>query len=245
MTIAEFKRIGRLLKQVYAELEKEALAQGIDVTSDDYTRLTNLAREKVLASQGFTLEEYKVAKMQSEDIRIEKQQAGIASKVAEIAQRVIGVEQRDIPTPEQMDAIARKAAEEVVKPPVIEQRIVKEIVVEKPTIVKETVVQTINEEYNDGPLAAEVGYLRNLVENLPPAADPFDPEPTATKLRNEFTQQIDVLKEVLKDMPDFRKLGMGLQAQIDTKIEGVNVNRIIYSATEPTDPRVGDIWISA
>jgi hypothetical protein len=44
-------------------------------------------------------------------------------------------------------------------------------------------------------------------------------------------------------MPDFRKLAMGLQQQIDERIIGVNTHKLTVSATEPTSPSVGDLWV--
>jgi hypothetical protein len=62
MTTAEFKRVGRLLKEVYAELEKEALQDGIDIFSEEFRTVRDQLRLEVLKRLGFTLEEYREAK---------------------------------------------------------------------------------------------------------------------------------------------------------------------------------------
>ncbi len=246
MTIAEFKKCGRLLKQAYAELESECLKQGIDPTSEQYDLLMSMTRQKILAAKGYTEEEYRAAKAEAEEeARRERSMTveGVIKTVTELQEKVSEVGERHIPTEDEIVDIATKVAQTFVKAPVIEQHIVERTTIEKPKVVKETYHTTERVEYEDGPLYAELGQLRDEVEKLPKPKD-VDLEPVKKELRDEFYKVIDVVQDMVKGMPDFRKLGVGLQAQIDTKIEGVNVYRIIYSATEPTDARINDIWIS-
>jgi hypothetical protein len=62
MTTSDFKKIARVLKLVYSQLENEAMAAGIDPTSDEFEIVKNAAREAVLQKHGFTVEEYSAAK---------------------------------------------------------------------------------------------------------------------------------------------------------------------------------------
>jgi len=70
MTTQELKRIMRLLKVAYTEIEKEALENGIDIASSEYENLIDKARELLLSKQGFTVAEYREAKMQLKTERI-------------------------------------------------------------------------------------------------------------------------------------------------------------------------------
>lgn len=143
---------------------------------------------------------------------------------------------------------AKEIAETVVKPPVIQNNIVKETIVEKPTIVKETVIQTVHEEFDPNPLYAEIGYLHDRLDKLPlpDVQEPFDPKELLDQMRSEFAERFKENIDML-GMPDFRKLAMGIQAQVDQKVTGVSdsgyVPTLYVQAHEPPNPRTNDLWI--
>jgi hypothetical protein len=168
---------------------------------------------------------------------------GVIVRVDALRTDVDALQQVHVPTPEEIESLATEIAQKYIKPPVVTNQIVKETVVEKPQIIKETVHTTERVEYEDGALWAELGFVRDQVEQLP-KIEPIDQEVLKKEINDGFKKDIAVMQEVVQGMPDFRKLGMGLQQQIDTKIEGVNVNRIIYSSTEPVGQPAGTIWIS-
>lgn len=66
MDTSTFKRIGRLLRELYSELKKEILGSGVDLMSQEYEILLkkgqDVIRERLLEKMGYTLEEYREAK---------------------------------------------------------------------------------------------------------------------------------------------------------------------------------------
>lgn len=239
-TIGEWKKIARLLKQVYIELEKEALEKGIDLLSKEYGELIDKTRLLVLEKNDWTLEEYRQIKEQLEGI----DKAGTLEiireaqrKVEETYNTIEELKNRHIPTKEEIESIARGIAKQYIKPPEIINKIVKEVVVEKPRIVETTKIR--KEKYDDSKLKKEIDELEKSVRDI--KIPTYDFDKLRKELRDDFNFDIQENIEIF-GMKDFRKLGMGLQAQIDTKIEGVGLSRIFASATEPANAVNGDFW---
>lgn len=239
MTTKEWKRIARLLKQVYLEIEEEAIKTGINILSPEYDELINVAREKVLTAQGYTLEEYRKAKAKVSGFT----QADLISNIEENYEKIEELENRHIPTEEEIALIAEEVAEDVAKkyivPPVVKNEIIKEYTVEKPRIIETT--RVIKERYDDTKINKRLDEIKTALKTLK-IPEPYDD----TKLKEyfhdyfsmNFKKNIDIL-----GMPDFRKLAMGLQQQIDNRIIGVGTLKVTVSATEPTSPNVGDLWV--
>lgn len=242
MTTSEFKKIARILKEVYAQLEKEALEEGISLLSPEYDQLVARAREAVLANNGFTLQEYREAKAkvagfsQADLVDQTERTSGEVGSARQMAEEALS---RHIPTEEEIEAIAKRVADAVVKPPTIINQIVEKTTIEKPKIVKETI--KVKEEYNDTPLRKELGLIKTLVENID-IPEPVDVEGLRKEFVEYFAQSFKKNIDTL-GMPDFRQLGMGLRQDLDTKIEGVNTDKITVSTTAPTNPQLYDIWI--
>ena len=206
-----FKKIARLLKEAWKELEVDALKSGIDIFGEEYKSVQDKIRIKILEKFGYTLEEYQAAKeLVSPTKKVEE-------AIDEVTQSVANL---DIPTIEKMEEIAQK----YVVPPVVTNQIVEKTtetkIVEKPTIVKETVIQNniTKEEYNDGYIMAQLGYLQDRVDQIK-IAEPIDIPKLKEELNNDFAIFFEKNINTL-GMPDFRKLAMGLQAQIDEKGSG-------------------------
>jgi hypothetical protein len=213
MTSAEFKKVGRLLKEIYSELEKEAIVEGIDIFSEEYIRVRDLVRLKTLERLGFTLEEYRQAKelvAPAKKVDVEKQVSEASTIAQDVSNRVDAL---IVPNEEDILSKAKIIAESVVKAPVIQNNIVERTTIEKPTIVKETVIQTINKETDLNPVYAEIGYLHDKLDTLE-IPEAFDPKELLDQIRSEFSERFKENIDTL-GMPDFRKLAMGLQAQID------------------------------
>lgn len=69
MTTTDFKKVARLLKIVYAKIEAEAVESGVDLFSEDYRDLILIARNRTIIKSGFTVEEYEETKTQLENDR--------------------------------------------------------------------------------------------------------------------------------------------------------------------------------
>jgi hypothetical protein len=206
MTTNDFKKVARLLKQVYAELEHEALEEGIDIFSDDFLRVRDALRLEVLKRMGFTLEEYREAK----ELVAPAKRVDVTAKLNELTE---SVENLVIPEEEDLLEKAKEIAEAVVKPPVIQNQIVERTTVEKPVHTHTTVKETVNEEFDPSPIYKELELLKEKVAAIK-TPEPFDPKGFLDELRSEFEGRFEENINVL-GMPDFRKLAMGLQAQID------------------------------
>lgn len=221
MEVKDFKKIARLLKEAYASLQEEALTDGVDIFSDEYKQAVDTVRETILAKAGFTLEEYQQVKNQLEAERnIQKTDNGLALEVITSAkQKLDELNKIKVPTKEEVMIWAHEVAKEYIVPPVVTNQIVKEttkeVITEKPQIIETT--RVINAPYNDTALKQQLTALTKTVEGLE-VSKPFDPEPLALELKqffhdnfsNHFEKNIDIL-----GMPDWRKLAMGLQGQID------------------------------
>jgi hypothetical protein len=231
MTISEFKKIARLLKAVYAELERQALSEGIDITSPQFEELINRVRESSLAKRGFTIEEYRNAKAEYTESRKPVEKTDIDAVLEKVTQ--IKGEKGD--TGEQ----GEKGDKGDKGDPGKDGKNGKDGRDGKDG--KDGTHGRDGEHGKDGADGfvdeETIGYLEEKIDTVAKSI-PVVPDLT------DFYKEMDVIQEVIKGMPDFRKLGMGLQDQIDKKITGINVNRIIYSVTEPTNQPVGTIWIS-
>lgn len=239
MTTKEWKRIARLLKQVYLEIEEEAIKTGINILSPEYDELINVAREKVLTAQGYTLEEYRKAKAKVSGFT----QADLISNIEENYEKIEELENRHIPTEEEIALIAEEVAEDVAKkyivPPVVKNEIVKEYTVEKPRIIETT--RVVKEKYDDTKINKRLDEIKTALKELK-IPEPYDDTQLKEYFHDYFSENFKKNIDIL-GMPDFRKLAMGLQQQIDERIIGVNTHKLTVSATEPTSPSVGDIWL--
>jgi hypothetical protein len=235
MTNNELKKIMRLLKELYKELEHEAMESGVSIFSETYKDMQAQVRMALLKKMGYTLDEYREAKdaLSSND-NVAKKIDEVNEGIALLEERVMEVEERHIPDEEEISEIVERLA----KPPVVNnttiEKIVKETTVEKP--IKETIIE--REEYEDGPIWAEIGFLADRLENLPEPSEP-DYEELKEELRNDFADYFEHNINTL-DMPDFRKLAMGIQDQVD-RLKEYNIT----SVTSDYEIRTGDSLIIA
>jgi hypothetical protein len=243
MEIKDFKKIGRLLKQIYEELETQALKEGVNLLSPEYEELVNKARLAVLEKAGFTLEEYRTIKEQVSGI----DKAGTLGVMQDTQKKLDAtlstikeVQDRHIPTKEEITAIAREVAKEFIKPPEIINKIVDRVTIEKPQIIKETV--KVREEYDATPLKKELQNLEKKVESIPPLPDL---KKFREEITNEFSENFENNINAL-GMLDFRKMGMGLRQDIDERVIGSSDNRTVpkltVGYTAPTNPKLYDLW---
>lgn len=206
MTSKDFKKVGRLLKTLYRELENRAIEEGIDITSDEYEQMRDEVRDTILTKMGYTIMEYKIAKNET----VEQQKAQREKERYELSE-ILEEIRESIPTEEMIKELAKSVIPE---PKIIEKtinKIVKEI--EKPTIVQETKTIIEREEYDESPLLEKLEELKEKIEAIPEPTE-LDKESLMEEVRNVFGEMFDHNINTM-DMPDFRKLAMGLQAQID------------------------------
>lgn len=220
MTIKEFKKVARILKELYKELDNQAIIEGIDFTSDAYKELQDKLRKNTLSKLGYTIEEYRQAKEESESIRTKK----IQDRVEETNKTLSDLDKKiedmvgdiKIPSLDDIKNIATAIAKEHIKPPQITNQIIKETthekIIEKPQILETVRVEKKIEKYNDkklrNELDKEIKLLYEKIDGLSPELETF---------KDGLRKEVDSLKESLNvmEMPDFRKLAMGLQAQIE------------------------------
>jgi hypothetical protein len=232
MTSKEFKTVGRLLKELYKDLEAKAISRGIDIFGEGYGELQTMLRETLLKRMGYTAEEYLEAKNRT----INEQNTKRKAEMDVIYQNMVELEDlaSDKLTEEQVEEIAKR----VVPPPTTINQIVERTVVEKPTIIEKTETFVEREEYNDSELKQA---LAGIVDRLKAIPEP-QPSISEEQIRNIFGEMFEHNINTL-EMPDFRKLAMGLQQQIDQANSGVS-NTITVSSDYSVKPNDNTVVIT-
>ncbi len=204
MTTSQFKKIARILKEVYAELEKEVIDKGGDILSPEYETLVAEARLAVLEKAGFTLEEYRQAKLKVSKLT----PADVISEIERVEHRLNPLEEAHIPTRAEIREIAHEVAEEYIVPPQVTNQVVERITIEKP--IKETV--EVRVEYDDSSIKEKIESIGERLTNI--KIPEFNIEAIKSDLKLDFGAMFEHNIDMM-GMPDFRKLAMGLQGQID------------------------------
>ena len=62
------------------------------------------------------------------------------------------------------------------------------------------------------------------------------------KIVKKISDSTAKLEAKMFDMPDFRQMGIGLRADLDTKIQGVNTDKLTVSDTAPANPKLYQLW---
>lgn len=211
MSPTDFKKIARLLKNLYSDMEPRAIAEGMDVSSTAYDELKAQARLNLLKKMGFSLLEYQTAKDQAAP----PTRAEMMTTMNEIRDHIAVIKNLKIPSQEEIAAVATDIVKKNLKPAQVTHNttneIVRETTVEKPTYIKETVVQ--KEVYNDAPLQEQLNAISKKMDEFKIPA-PIDETALVGRLASQLTQPLSESINTL-NMPNFRKLAMGLQGQID------------------------------
>lgn len=228
MTSQEFKKVARVIKAILKEIESQAIAEGIDITSTEYEKLVARARLGILKKSGFTLEEYQQSK--EETLRLQKEERQRSKN--QIAKELLELNREKVD-----EQTVRKIAEEYIKEPVINNfttnEIIKETIIEKPVIVekRETIIE--REEYDDSAIKTALESITERLESTP-EAESLDLDDVKNIFAEMFEHNINTI-----EMPDFRKLAMGLQQQIDHALSGVQEVRTISGGSiKPSDSTV-------
>lgn len=214
MNTQELKKIMRALKLLFADLENQAIEEGVDLASSEYETMQNKVREMYLAKHGYTLEEYKEAKNKVTELQstILKGDQGIQGEPAHTPtnEELIDLIKPLIPEPKHGKTPSKEEILSLLKPLIPKVK-------DGQTPSNERLISLIK------PLMphydAEIGYLEDKINNIKiPIPEKINVEKLKEDIREEFKnhfsenfkKNIDVL-----GMPDFRKLAMGLQGQID------------------------------
>lgn len=247
MNIKDFKKINIVLDDILKETEKELLKLNIQRDSEDWDNLILKSKEGVLREMGFTLEEYNHAKDSFDLLERAKQEnletlgktlssvlkeevekiSNIRTDVENVLSEVNEIKLK-VPTQEEVDSLLKKLIKEHIKEVTVEKEIVK--IIEKPTIVKETIVE--REEYDDSEIKKDIDEAFRQIQSV------AETKPQQVIIEKEKSPKIDIKKikeEILSEtnanikdsidtlgMPNFRKLGMGLQAQIDSNHSSIS-----------------------
>jgi len=227
MDVKDFKKVGRTLKEIYKKIKEELIASGISPLQREFDEIfdeaVTRARNEVLESRGFTLEEYRAIR----DKIVGMSKADMVDAVDKVHSKLDGI-RNSIPTDTKIEEMAEEIAERVaktyIKEPVIINKIVKEITVKEPKIIKETVKVKERVEYNDKKLKKQLADISAKVEEI----KDYDDAPLKDYFHNYFSDNFKKNIDML-GMPDFRKLAMGLRGDIDEL-----KNTIPGAATWPT-----------
>lgn len=211
MTLPELKKVMGFLKEAYSGLN----ATELEKLTPEYQEAIAIIREKVLASQGFTLEEYRIAKN-------EYKQSLQENSSKKLFDRVLG--KPSVVKGDKGDT-GEKGEKGDTGPQGPEGK-------QGPQGVKGEKGDKGEPGQSYDP--ATIGYLEDKIDSI------------------KIPEQIDVvaLKEEVKNifgemfkhnintigMPDFRKLGMGLQQQIDELRSGTSNGGISLTDLSATAP---------
>lgn len=193
MTLPELKKVMGFLKEAYSGLNVTELEK----LTPEYQEAISIIREKVLASQGFTLEEYRIAKN-------EYKQSLEANSSKKLFDRVLGKEsivKGDKGDPGNNGSPGLKGDKGDPGPK--------------------------GDTGNPGPKGdkgdkgdpgqsydpATIGYLEDKIDSIK-IPEQIDVVALKEEVKNIFGEMFKHNIDTL-GMPDFRKLAMGLQAQID------------------------------
>lgn len=259
MTTKEFKRVARILKSAYKAVESKARKQGMDLMSSEYEALIDKTRLLVLTEMGYSLDEYRKAKGRAGAGEIDepkaKPSASKAMKAAlsqldkETAKRGIA---KGSPQYEALRAQLEGTVMEEMDAEIVQKRSNLPFETEMRDIAEETArkiippPQTLKQiyQYDDSKLKAGLKELSDRVgktvtqEELKARAEELKTEILTWNADNfsaNFKKNIDVL-----GMPDFRKIAMGLQAQID-ELETSGGSGDVSKVGTPADGQVG-VW---
>lgn len=190
----------------------------MDIFSSEYKDLVDQTRLIVLAENGFTIEEYRIIK----DSIAKETKSNVKTLIDNHQQQIDELKNRQVPTEESIkqiaESVSRAVASEFIKPPQIIHQIVKETTIEKPQVIRETKTERVIEEraYNEKPLQEKLGALSKRLDEFLKVAkpEPVDTESLKDEIRQDFSKHFAHNIDML-GMPNFRKLAMGLQQQID------------------------------
>lgn len=211
MTLAEWKKTARIIKEAYKGFELDAVDAGVDIFSPEFQQAKAQIRSAILAKMGYTDEEYKAIS----DSQIAATKKNVKEQLDATQQQIEDIKKTNIPTVDDITAIAHSVAQHYIQPPQIIHQIVKETTIEKPTIIKETINNDITHrvEYDPTSLMNEISSVRDKVNSIKFPA-PINIQALKDEFRNDFADNFKSNINTL-DMPDWRKLAMGLQGQID------------------------------
>lgn len=195
MTLKELKKMMGFLKEAYSQIN----ATELEKLTPEYKQAVAIIREKVLASQGFTVEEYRIAKNE-----YQQSLADEANSSKKLFDRVLG-------KPSVVKGDKGDTGEKGEKGDRGEKG-------DKGDAGKDGEKGDKGDRGEKGETGASydpatIGYLEEKIDSIK-IPEPIDVEELKEEVKNIFGEMFKHNIDTL-GMPDFRKLGMGLQSQID------------------------------
>jgi hypothetical protein len=235
---SKFRDIQKKISTLINHTKREDFKRGIDITSSDYEEALKILKTKLLKNVGLTLEEYNKTKAE-------------LNKKKPLSWNDLE-DRPHIPTLEEIAGVVKTLIPSIPAPQIINKtEIVREVVKEKPTIIREKVkeidtgfLNTIQkdllflQEYN-ADLYPQIEGLRQAMGNLIPQG---------------FKEQWDTLTKggLADSMHSHKVRRTGIDGDTANKmiskaltnyILGDGIHKITVGAVAPPDPQIGDLWI--
>jgi hypothetical protein len=245
MQPSQYKRIARILKELRQELEKDALKEGVPITSSTFNEAYEAIRTSILEREGFTIEQYKQA---SEGVKTEretkkKEETEVSKKQNEGLEKVL-----DRVT--QIKGDKGDRGDTVVGPmgpqgpegkPGKNGRDGKNG--------KDSTVPGPKGDKGDKGDPGEMGmvdvatiaYLEDSIKTVESKITAVEPE-TVEQFESKLEQSIKI-SNLKGEMSRLQRTDLGLRQDVDEKITGVNTHKLTVSATEPANPQLNDLWV--
>ena len=236
MTLKEFAKLKNQIEKFLTQFEKELEDDGIIILSSEYDEAMLVLKEKILAKKGLTLEEYN--EMESKLEAYDKDDDNLIELFTKVKSSGIS-DDRILSLKDKMtgDIIVKvsdvesKLKEELKNTKTELENYKKELKLLKDEIdvikkAKPINQKIINKEYKI--IQKEIYDDKKLKEFLNSKTDEFYKK--LITLDGNFKERVDKISEFYKGMPDFRRLGMGLQAQIDDIINGLRSEAVNLSS---------------
>ena len=259
MTKLQFRKIQKLLSTLINKIEKEAMDRGRDISSDDFQEAILELKKKFLAEKGITLEQYEELKEQFAEETGKLKTAFLVNKDdvdLELGQKIKEITDSFNQIIEELKITIQGQKQEIVelknRKPDIFNKIVKEIIKEKPQIIE---TKEIIKELDEARLNETREDLLKLQSDF---TDLWE------KIKNIKTSDTDGLSIQYKELED--KFNF-LQKNVDwslTKLKkhtlagqewnsavsdqryytkGEAQRIITVSATSPSSPYLNQLWI--
>jgi len=266
MTLQDFKKIKQILDKLLTQIENEALKDGEDISSIKFQQALRMILEKKLQELGISIEEYEQLEAELENKEIEDKKTAITLIDLEDVNKIRNeVSAMKFNTETDLNSFKQTVSEKLQDLEVKILAQIRDIVIRlnlinwdtlqgKPEILtRKYVFDEISNaigkikmpeipepiRYDDSKIIKDIGGIKEDVKKLKikPVLQKSDLEKEVQPLK----ESISILSQSHNEMPDFRKLGMGLQGQIDTLIPSQSGNSGKYLTTNGSQVSWGTV----
>jgi hypothetical protein len=233
MTLQEFKKLKPQLEKLFLQIEKELEDEGVDILSKNYEQAILLLKNKILTAKGLTMEEYENFNNLLQDDAEELANLFSRVKLSNISDerilllkdKIIGDLKSDISALDSKILTLQNNIKEF-------NNINNKIELLKNSLealkkVKPLKQKVVNKEYK---VIEKVDYDDKWIkEKFKDAKNELALEVDG-KMSSFGKKLENATRDLVRDMPAFRRLGIGLQAQIDSIIAGLRADAINLSS---------------